>query len=1043
MKKDLPLKFPPATGAHGTRLYLKALCLTIIIGFALSLQVHGQDLIITGKISGADDGAPLPGVTVLQKGTNNGTSADSDGQYSIKVNDPNGTLVFTFIGYAAEEVLINGRTTVDVSLTPDIKELSEIVVVGYGTVKKKDLTGSVGLVDSEQLTKRGALNPMEAMQGQIAGVDISNTNGRAGSGFNIQIRGVQSIAGGQPLYVVDGVIVPEGIGFLNPQDIERIDVLKDASSTAIYGSRGAYGVVLVTTKSGASVNQKAVISYDGYVGVRKAARLPEFMDGTKWWNWRQDSFISDALVKGQAVPANPGYNGTGGELQRRLDEKDFTDWPSLMIQDGKQSNHWVSLSGRGDKMGYTFGVGYQEEEGNISKEKYRRYNFKVSIDHKLNDHWSGGAGMNLSLAQQDKGSPSAMLDAFRMNPIMSPYDTETGQLIVLPGKDEIAAQPGKYHVDFTSSVNPIIDQKNAFQESSTTYAIGNVYLQYAPITWLTFKTTFAPRFTMKREGQFLGRDSEGRVGGQPYAQLQNNEAFSYVWDNQVTANKTFGQHNFNLMGLYSTNLFVNDQSFISQDKMDISAKSYYNIGTAGDLTQVKSSSDYSKETILSFATRLNYSFKDKYLVTLTSRWDGASVLAEGKKWESFPSAAIGWKISQESFLSSAKFVNDLKLRLSYGFTGNKVVSPYSTQATASTGTYYDFGGAGANGIRPDGIANKDLTWERTGELDLGLDFSLFEARVFGSVDLYNKVSKDLILERQLPLESGYTKVFQNIGEVTNKGVEVTLTTVNVSTDALTWTTSFNFAKNNNEVTSLYGGTNTIYELRNDGYNSDDAIIKGESLGSYYNWVADGVWQAGDTKAATYNQLEGQGRVVDFDTNGKIEDSDKRVIGSSLPKWTGGFNSTLTYKGFDLSLAIIARQGMTVYSPFHAEFTNHEDRGRAKLDIDWYMQDNDVTETRTTNFYPQPKNAGVYWRSYSVGYYRDASFVKVKNITLGYTIPSSIISKTGITNLRVYANVINPFVFTDYDGFDPEWASSTFANGGMSFTTYQFGVNLKF
>jgi TonB-dependent starch-binding outer membrane protein SusC len=1055
MKQDLPLKFPPITSG-GTRLYLTALCLTILTTLASSAQVHAQELVVTGKISAADDGTPMPGVTIMEKGTSNGTSSDANGEYKIKVGAVDPILVFTFIGYTTEEISVNGRTTVDIGLKPNITTLSEVVVVGYGTVKKTDLTGAVGLVDNEQITKRATVGALEAMQGQVAGVDISSSNGRAGSGFNIQIRGVQSLQGGQPLYVVDGVIVPDGIDFLNPQDIERIDVLKDASSTAIYGSRGAYGVVLVTTKGGASQKQSAVIAYDGYVGVRKVARMPEFMDGTTWWNWRQDSFISDALVKGQAIPAEPGVNTTTGELQRRLDEQDFTDWPSLVTQDGMQANHYLSLSGRSDKMGYTFGIGYQNEEGNVIKDSYKRYNLKASIDHTLNERWSGGMSINLSLAQHDMGSPNVMVEGFRMSPLLSPYNTETSDLILQPGKDAVDGQtPIVYHMDFTSSVNPLMEVKKAWVEKNTTYAIGNIFLEYSPTSWLSAKTTFAPRFTVSRQGQFAGTGSEGNVTGLPQGRIDNAQAFSYVWDNQVNANKTFGDHSLGAMGLFSANSFVDESSFLRQTKMDANARNYYTTGSGGDPASITAGGRWSKETIASFALRLNYSYRDKYLLTVSNRIDGSSILAEGHKWQTFPSAAVAWKMSEESFLNDVSFLDMLKLRASYGITGNNRVPRYSTIPTASSVMYYDFDNTTATGIAPDRIANNSLTWEKTSEYNLGLDFALLTSRITGSIDVYNKTSQDLLVDKLIPLENGYNSVVDNAAEVVNKGIEVALTTVNVSNEGgLTWTTTFSFAKNNNEVTEVYGGTDRISENRSDGYASDDWIIKGESLGSYYNWVADGVWQAGDDNALTYGQTEGQGRVVDFDESGTITESDKRVIGSTLPKWTGGFNTSLTFKNFDLSLAMISRQGVTAFSQFHQEFTNHEDRGRAKLDMDWYMQENGVTPARASNFYPQPKNAGNYWRQYNVGYYRDASFVKVKNITLGYTIPTSVLDKISISSLRVYATVLNPVVITEYDGFDPEWATAGFGStnvgantfapgGGLSSTTYLMGVNLRF
>ncbi|TCS84920.1 TonB-linked SusC/RagA family outer membrane protein [Anseongella ginsenosidimutans] len=1004
---------------------------------------YAQTREVSGTVTDQESGAGLPGVAVQVQGAQGGTQTDIDGNYTLAVPPGEVTLTFSLIGYVTMTAPLSGDR-LDIQLAADVQSLDEVVVVGYGTVRKKDLTGAVAVVDNEQLNRRGALNPVEAMQGQVAGVDISNSSGRAGAGFDIRIRGQQSIQGGRdPLYVVDGVIT-DGIEFLNPQDIARVDILKDASSAAIYGSRGAYGVVLVTTKQGADVNRKAVISYDGYMGVRNVARMPEFMSGDKWMNWRQDAYISEAITRGNPVPEAPGFNTQSDEMQRRLDENDFTDWPSLVTQNGSQANHWVSLSGMSNNTGYTFGVGYQQEEGNVINEKYQRYNFKASIDQQLNEKWSGGINLNLALADYEAGAPNAMVNAFRMNPLMSPYNTEDGELIVQPGKDLVDGTSSNYHINFTSSVNPLVDMANASQETRTYYAIGNVFLQYVPLEGLSLKTTFSPRYKLDKYGQFLGTDSEGRVGGQPGGEIENTESFSYIWDNQVTYNKTAGEHSFNAMGLVSMNMFRDEVSFMSQDRMDMSAKSYHNVGSGGDLTTLQVDGDYARETILSFALRLNYSYMDKYLLTVSNRWDGASVLADGNKWESFPSAALGWKLSEEAFLENAGFIDDMKLRLSYGFTGNKVIGPYETQARASTPTYYDFGGTPMGGIRPTGIANRHLTWERTGELNAGLDFSFFKYRLSGSVDVYNKVSKKLILSRQLPFEAGYGVIPQNIGEVVNKGVEVGLTSVNISTPDLTWSTSINFARNNNEVTALYEDTDEIFQELGDGYDADDIVRVGFPLNSYYNWAADGVWQAAEAEeAAAFGQSEGQGRVRDLNGDGSITEADKTIIGTKMPDWTGGLSTTLTFKAFDLSVALIARQGMFVYSPFHAEFTNHEDRGRSKLDIDWYMQENPVTSARTSGMYPQPKNAGIYWKDSRVGYYRDASFLKVKNITLGYNFPSDMLERAGIGSLRVYANVLNPFVFTEYDGFDPEWADASLSSGGVSFVTYQVGVNLKF
>jgi TonB-linked SusC/RagA family outer membrane protein len=1040
MMQDLPLSPRLITSAYSMyRSLWKMLSLSLLFGLGFIAGAHAQDFTITGKVT-ADDGSALPGVTVLLKGSSSGTTTDTEGVYRLQASDPNGILVFSFIGYATQEVSIGTRTSIDVSMAADITELGEVVVVGYGTVKKTDLTGSVATIDPEQITRRGPVSALEGVQGQVAGVDISNPSGRAGAGFKVQIRGQQSLKGGNPLYVVDGVIT-DNIDFINPQDIERIDILKDASSTAIYGSRGAYGVVIVTTKQGASVKNKATISYDGYYGVRKVARLPEFMDGTTWWNFRQDAYITPALLANQAYDADIGNNvavASRGELRRRVSDKDFTDWPALLMQDGKQQNHWISASGMSDnKLSYTLGVGYQEEEGNIIHESYKRYNFKANVSHVLNEQWSAGANLNMAVADQEAGSPFAMVNAFRMNPLLKPTFTDRpGEIIMQPGKD-------LPYIDMTSSVNPLVDMENAKNDRRTYNVLGNVYVQYSPVSWLSLKSTIAPSLRYDKKGRYFGMNSEGRVGLLGLADLKTTESFSYVWDNQVTATKEINEHRFNAMGLFSLNSFRSDTTMLSGSNLPFNS-GYNNIGSA-PATDQRADTDYRKYTLASFAIRLNYSWKDKYFLTISDRWDGASVLAEGHKWASFPSAAVSWKISEEPFLANVNFVDHLAARVSYGFTGNNAVDPYTTTVAANTQTYYDFGGTNAGGFAPN-LGNKKLTWERTHELNLGVDYSFVQARISGSVDLYNRVSEDLLIYRRLPPEMGYAAVWDNVATVRNRGIEVVLNTVNISTDDFTWQTSFNFTKNENEILELLNGKEDIV---------GNKWFIGEPIRVNYTYVFDGIWQESERdEAIAYGQLPGQAKVKDMgpEPDGVINADDRRVIGSPMPTWTGGVSTTVTYKGFDLSASLFTRQGVQVYSPFYEEFLNWDDRGRQKLNVNWYMPANNVTPARTSNEYPQPKNFGPYWRTAAgVAAYRDASFVKVKNITLGYTLPSELLERVKITQLRIYANVLNPFVFTKYKGFDPEWADATYngnsvgsaVDGGMSTITYQFGMNLKF
>ncbi len=1046
MNHYLPYFFLHGRGDHAPRWRWKLLCLLLAIGVWTPYQSLAQGSTVSGKVTSSDDGSGLPGVTVLFKGSSTGTSTDADGNYRINVSDPNGTLVFSFIGYATQEVAITSRTVVDVSLAADVTELNEVVVVGYGTVKKTDLTGSVVAVDPEQITRRGSLGTLEGVQGQVAGVDISNNTGRSGSTFKMQIRGQQSLSGGDPLYVVDGVIT-DNIDFLNPQDIERMDILKDASSTAIYGSRGAFGVVIVTTKRGASVRSKASISYDGYYGVRDVARLPDFMPGDKWWNFRQDSYITGALQGGTAYDGDIGNNAADKtELRRRVAEKDFTDWPGKLLRTGRMMNHYVTISGMGDnKLGYTIGAGYQEEKGNLITEEYKRYNFKTSVSQSINDHWNAGANINLAIIDKSLGSDNSLVDAFRMSPLLKPYLTANpNQLAIQPGKD-------LPYIDMTSSVSPLYEAANTANDTRTFNAIGSVFLEYLPINWLSLKTTFQPRFKYDKNGKFYGSNTEGRIGALPDAEQTINESFSYIWDNQISVNKTINEHSFNAMALYSMNMFRDESLGAVGLKLPYNS-GYYNLGTADPANQ-RSSSLYSKSTIMSYALRLNYTWKDKYLLTVSNRWDGASVLAPGHKWASFPSAALGWKISEEDFLKDVSLINSLKLRASYGMTGNNQnVKPYNTQLTASTTALYDFDGTAASGYALGPIVSKVLSWEKVKEVDLGLDFSLLSARITGSIDYYNKLTNSVIYDRYLPLETGGyfgspktgPYVRDNIGKVRNSGIEVALNTVNISTDNFQWTTTFNFSKNKNEIVELNGKVDDPTNL----------LFIGHPILVNYNYVFDGVWQTSEAEQAKkYGQLAGQAKVKDYGDDGTITPSDRRILGSPMPKWTGGLSTTFTFKGFDLSASFFTRQGVQVYSYFHEEFLNFEDRGRAKLNVDWYMPQNNVTPTRESNEYPQPKNGGRFWNTEHVGFYKDASFVKVKNITLGYTFRSEITERLKVQSLRVYANVLNPFVFTKYDGFDPEWAAASFTNtgstaftntqGNVSSITYQFGVNVKF
>ncbi|MDG3581588.1 SusC/RagA family TonB-linked outer membrane protein [Galbibacter pacificus] len=1015
-----------------------ALCL-----LACSLSFGQQNTTVTGSITETETGTPLPGVNVVEKGSSNGTTTDFDGNYSINVSSLNATLIISYIGFKTQEIPLNGASSINIVLEPDTQSLDEVVVIGYGTQKKSDLTGAVGSMDTETLTDRSMNNPLEAMQGNVPGVQITQSTGRIGDGYDITIRGKNSLGGNSgPLFVVDGVPT-SNINFLNPEDIERMDILKDASSTAIYGSRGSNGVVIVTTKSGANAPSDFTVSLDSYMGVKEVARLPKMMGGEKWWYYHQSAYLATASdgPDGYVTPETL-YNAVIGtrnsELLRRANNNETFDWYDAVLKTGIQQNNYVNVSGRTDDgLGYNLGIGLQNETGNIENESLKKYSFKSGLDKKINDKFSLGANFTVAMTEQQDGSDIAMQEAFRLNPFLNPYELDGTRLFPLPGK--LTDADGNMVIDKTSTYNPILEIRNTSDETRRWTGIGNVYFQYNILDWLSFKTTYSAGYTSSRRGQSWGAMTATGVSNnnKASASIENSENFNGTWDNQFNIDYTFNDvHAFNFLALQSLYYSRSESSFESARNMPFDT-GFYNLGS-GEQSTFNLGSAYSKQTLSSYALRLNYGYKDKYLITLSNRWDGSSLLAQDRKWDTFPSAAFAWRISEENFLNNSNTISNLKLRLSYGYTGNNNVDPYSTQNILDQQLYYDFNGTTANGWLPSKLANTVLGWEKTREMNFGLDYGFFNNRISGTVDVYDRLSDDLIMEQNLPLESGWPLINANVGSVKNTGVEASLTGRIIDNEKVSWSTTLTFTKNKNSVEELYG-QDEVDDVGNGWF-------IGEDIDVIYNYDFDGIWQGDEVaEAASYNQSEGEAKVRDINNDGVISPNDDRIfLGTPNPDWSGSLFTKLQVGNIDLSASVITNQGMYVYSNFHANFTNTEDRGRQKLDIDWYVPENQAgVPAQYSNSYPQPRNMGTYWKDDGVGYYRDASFVKVKNIALGYTFNNNLIEKLNIKYFRIYANVINPFVFTDYDGYDPEWAGAGLGVGRVSSITYQLGINLKF
>ncbi|MDR1668250.1 MAG: TonB-dependent receptor [Bacteroidales bacterium] len=1038
----------------------------------LSVQAaFAQPISISGTITDIG-GDLLPGVNVTVLGTTTGVVSDANGKYSISVPAGDAVLQFTFVGFATQEIAVEGRRSIDVTMSEEAEKIEEVVVVGYGTMKKSDLTGSVGSVNSEEIVKKGTTSVMDALQGAIAGVDITMTSSRPGSGFSIQIRGQNSMETGSPLYVVDG-IVTDDIDFLNPSDIDKIDVLKDASSTAIYGSRGSNGVVIVQTKNAEFGKQARVtVSYDGYYGIREVARIPDLMDGRTYLEYRTTAYHSWDAANGKwrLTDVNTPEAGKLKDkesitllspiVHEMAYDENYTDWLGLVMQTGQQQNHYLNVSGNAKEMSYNIGLGYQHEKGNFIQEEFDRYNLKVSVNHTPSKFFRSGATANLSFNTFDQGSQNGYRDAIQLATIIPAFDAD-GKVVPQPGTG--SALNGKVSNNFTSSANPLIEVNAGSQETRRFDIMGNVYMQVTPLPGLDIKTSLSPRLNRNRRGIYRGVALGNRTKAQEYASTSNMERFEYTWDNQITYDKRFGNHKLNAT-------FINSLYYTRFESIVVAAQDFpypsawYNI-YSGTLVPGDCSSEFSETSLLSFAGRVNYDYKGKYMLTGTIRYDGSSKLAE--KWAAFPSAAVAWRLSEEEFMKSAEWLSNLKARLSLGYSGNNNgVRAYGTMDKPQTGdnVYYDFYGVSSSGFAPGVPVNRLLTWERTREVNFGLDFGLFNSRVNGTVELYDKLSDGLLMSRRLAVESGVNSMTDNVGSVNNRGVEVALNTVNIRTKDLYWSTSFTFSHNKNAIRSVYGKKEDVI---------GEAYFIGEPINILYDYRLLGVWKQADYDAGKtvyrrpdgtvqYTAKPGEAITDDANHDGVLSTEDKVVLGTPDPKWTGSMSSTLQYKNWDFSFSIITRQGMLVNDVFTARFGPIGNRGLNAMNYDFYIPvgaqmpdwstrqtdaDGNVIMSWKTHEgnedtqYPIYDNAkGGYYGSSL--YHQNTSFVKVRNITLGYNFGK--ISKVGISRLRVYVNVLNPFVFTKYPGWDPEFAGTGWSDGnGPSNITYQFGVNVKF
>ncbi|WP_080054911.1 SusC/RagA family TonB-linked outer membrane protein [Spirosoma aerolatum] len=998
---------------------------------SLTIDNPTQERVVTGKVLSGDDNSGLPGVSVAVKGTTRGTTTDASGTYRINVPAGQSVLVFSAVGFVSQEVSVGNKSTINLTLSTDTRALNEVVVVGYGTQKKSQTTGAISSITPKQITEQPITNIGQAMQGRVAGVDVAQSGSRPGSVPTIRIRGRRSFnAGNDPLYVVDGIPLAREYEDINPNDVASMEILKDATATAIYGARGANGVVLVTTKRG-NPTGKTTITYDNYVGVTNVLDKVHLFSGSEFAEFVREAYRTTGNYKdanGNPVPtgvadayADSKVAVLGGDpaVAAGIAANRNTDWQSLILKQGFQQNHTIGVQGGNEKTQFYISAGYFQDKGIMPGLDFTRYSLRANIDHQINKVLKVGIASYMMYSLRNGESLNPYNFTLQQNPLGRPYD-DNGNLIFFPTNDALLTNP-------LAEVIPgaQIDERKKYRIFNSVYAEVNI------LDGLKYRVNFGPDFTINRYGRFIGSLTNARKNGDPQASNSATFNFDYTLENVVTYNKKLGDHNFGITALQSIQRDNSEFNNIQVQGVPAETQSFYNVGNASSVLGV--GSGLVQWTINSYMGRVNYDYKDKYLVTATIRRDGSSRFGENTKYGNFPGIALGWNISNEDFMKGSSWVDLLKLRVSRGSVGNQGVAPYQTQGLLGR-TVYAFGTTPAYGYRPETIGNADLRWETSTTTNIGVDFSLWRGRVAGAIELYNTRTTDLLLSDLLPTSIGFNAVTKNIGETQNKGLEASISTVNVNTKSgFKWTSDIVFTKNTEAIISLFNGA------------VDDVGNKrfiGKPLTAMYDYKKAGIWQTNEADAAkSYQSAVGQIKVQDTNGDGKITADDRVYLGSDIPTWSGGITNRFSYKGFDLNFFIYARIGQTILSGFHQN--NNALAGRyEQIKVDYWTPNN------PTNEFPRPNSSQEFPVYNTAIIYFDGSFVKVRNINFGYTFPASITSKLHLQSLRLFTSIQQPFIFSTYrskyNGVDPETSDGTVSNGVVPATRVTtFGLNVKF
>lgn len=972
---------------------------------------YAQDLITLKGLVSDESGEPIIGANVLVKGSTNGTITDFDGRFTLNV-PKNSTLEISFIGYETKSIQIKNNKALNIVLQPNSYMLDAVVVVGYGTLSRKDITGSVASMAGNDLIKAMDANVTESLGGKISGVNITKSSNRPGAGMSMEIRGKSSLTGSNsPLYVIDGVPSYNGLDFINAADIQSIEVLKDASSTAIYGSRGANGVVLVTTK-GATKREGFTIDYNGYVGLKTPTNIPDMIgnmgNGLEYYDYRT---LLWKRKYGEGSLARPDFLTDAEKL--RIKNGEFYDWIRELASNSMVVEHSLSGSGGTEKTSYSLGLGYIKNDGFIGNESYERYTANIGLEHKITNKFTFGLRNYLAVSKTDHGSNDALLNAYLIPPIVSPYD-ENGNYL-------FNCQPT------SSKINPFIQVENNIRQTDAFYANLVGFLEYKPIKGLSIKTQAALQYNSSTYGEWVGTMTQQNSGvTPPSATRKEDNSQTILWENIVNYNKTFADvHRLNATAVFSMQKDASKGSEASVENLPYESL-WHALGTAENIRNL--SSYYFETKMMSSVLRLNYSYDDRYTLTLTGRYDGTSRLAADNRWGFMPSVAVAWQIKNENFLKDVDWISSLRPRISYGKSGKEGHLRHDITWLRLEQSRYSLGDSGVNGFGfGNQRADKNLRWEMSSELNFGLDFSFFRDRLSGSIELYNKQTSDLILNRKVSSLNGYVDYTQNIGKVSNKGIEIALNSTNIESKNFTWKTDLTFSMNRNAIEDLWGDK------------KDDVSNRwfiGHPIGVVYDFKQLGIWQEEEAEeAAIYGASPGHIKVWDKDGNKVLDERDYEILGSSNPDCIIGLTNTFYVKDFDFSVFLYSRIGGLYSDEFQYMFTAWDNEHWNKLDVEYWTPEN------RNNKWP-----AVASQSYNTQVLGKVSgtFLKVKHITLGYTLPTSIAKKMHMTQCRAYLSVQNPFTFSSYLGSDPEIiGENVYSQMSLYPMTFSFGLNLKF